>query len=159
MDFGRSPHYAGAQQRRWLEESGAEMEMSKLLPAILVLAAILAGVALFRFGPAAAPPKPPTRPGEPPLKISYRHSQIPRHGMVAGFNNPSTSESITVVAVFVQGKGEKEERSYRIDREIKPLDTISVGWVQLDGWKLKRGDKLRIRCEQYDRDLTSEVVE
>jgi len=77
--------------------------------------------------------------------------------MVAGINNPSSSESIQVVAVFVQGKGEKEERSYRIDRELKPLDSIAVGWVQLNGWKLKPGDKLRIRCEGYTGDLESEV--
>jgi len=77
--------------------------------------------------------------------------------MVAGINNPSSSESIQVVAVFVRGKGEKEERSYRIDRELKPLDSISVGWIQLNGWKLKPGDKLRIRCEGYTDDLESEV--
>ena len=97
------------------------------------------------------------RPGPPPLKVSFRKSQIPTEGMVAGINNPSSSESIQVVAVFVRGKGEKEERSYRIDRELKPLDSISVGWIQLNGWKLKPGDKLRIRCEGYTDDLESEV--
>src|SRR6266851_8168444 len=100
--------------------------------------------------PVAAP-----RPGPPPLKVSFRKSQIPTEGMVAGINNPSSSESIQVVAVFVRGKGEKEERSYRIDRELKPLDSISVGWIQLNGWKLKPGDKLRIRCEGYTDDLES----
>jgi hypothetical protein len=79
--------------------------------------------------------------------------------MVAGINNPSSSESIQVVAIFVRGKGEKEERSYRIDGELKPLDSIAVGWVQLNGWKLKGGDKLRIRCEGYTDDLESEVPE
>jgi hypothetical protein len=77
--------------------------------------------------------------------------------MVAGVNNPSAAESVQVVAVFVQGKGEKEERSYRLDREVKPLDSISVGWAELGGWKLKRGDKLRIRCEGYTSDLACEV--
>ena len=95
--------------------------------------------------------------GPPPLKVSFRKSQIPTEGMVAGISNPSSSESIQVVAVFVQAKGEKEERSYRIDRELKPLDSIAVGWVQLNGWKLKPGDKLRIRCEGYTGDLESEV--
>src|SRR5713101_2156156 len=95
--------------------------------------------------------------GPPPLKVSFRKSQIPTEGMVAGINNPSTSESVKVIAVFVKGKEDKEERSYRIDREIKPLDTISVGWIELNGWKLKHGDKLRIRCVEYADDLESEV--
>jgi hypothetical protein len=102
--------------------------------------------------PVAAP-----KPGPPPLKISYRKSQIPTQRMVARINNPSSSESIKVVAVFVKGKDENEERSYRIDREIKPLDSITVGWIELDGWKLKPRDKLRIRCEGYAGDLETEV--
>jgi hypothetical protein len=97
------------------------------------------------------------RPEPPPLKLSYRKSQIPTEGMVVGINNPSSSDSIKVIAVFVQGKNEKEERSYRIDQELKPLDSISVGWIQLNGWKLKSGDKLRVRCEGYARDLEGEV--
>jgi hypothetical protein len=44
------------------------------------------------------------RPEPPPLKLSYRKSQIPTEGMVVGINNPSSSESINVVAVFVQGR-------------------------------------------------------
>ena len=102
--------------------------------------------------PVAAP-----RPGPPPLRVSFRKSQIPTEGMVAGINNTSTSESVKEVVVFVRSKNEKEERSYRIDREIKPLDSVSVGWIQLNGWKLKSGDKLRIRCEGYTDDLESEV--
>ncbi len=121
---------------------------------ITLLAAWIGATALVGCKRAASP-RP--RPGPPPLKVSFRKSQIPTEGMVAGINNPSSSESIQVVAVFVQGKGEKEERSYRIDRELKPLDSIAVGWVQLNGWKLKPGDKLRIRCEGYTGDLESEV--
>lgn len=101
----------------------------------------------------AAPPKA----GPPPLRVSFRKSQIPTQGMVACVNNPSAEASIQVVAVFVQGKGEKQERSYRLDRQVKPLDSISVGWVEFGGWKLKPGDKLRIRCEGYAGDLVCEV--
>jgi hypothetical protein len=97
------------------------------------------------------------RAGPPPLKVSFRKALIPTQGMVAGINNPSSAESVKVVAVFVQGKGEKEERSYRLDRMVKPLDSITVGWVELDGWKLKPGDKLRIRCQGYTDDLACEV--
>ena len=115
------------------------------------------------IGAAALPgckkPVAEPQPGQPPLKLSFRKSQIPTEGMVAGINNPSSSESIKVIAVFVQGKNEKEERSYRIDHELKPLDSISVGWIQLNGWKLKSGDKLRVRCEGYARDLEGEVPE
>jgi hypothetical protein len=67
--------------------------------------------------------------------------------MVANVNNPSATATIKVAVVFVQGKGEKEERSYRLEREVKPLDSLTVGWAKLGGWKLKHGDKLRIRCD------------
>jgi hypothetical protein len=100
---------------------------------------------------------PAPKPGPPPLKVSFRKSQIPTEGMVAGINNPSSSETIKVIAVFVQGKHEKEARSYRLDQELKPLDSISVGWIQLNGWKLKPGDKLGVRCEGYEGDLETEV--
>jgi len=100
---------------------------------------------------------PPPKPGPPPLKLSFRKAQIPTEGMVAGINNPSSSETIKVIAVFVKGKDEKEERSYRLDHELKPLDSVTVGWIQLNGWKLKPGDKLRVRCEGYTEDFEGEV--
>ena len=103
-------------------------------------------------------PTPPLpNPGPPPLRVSFRNSQIPTEGKVASITNPSETRAIKVVAVFVQGKKEKEERSYRLDHEILPLDSISVGWAQFGGWKLKNGDKLRIRCEGYTGDLEREV--
>jgi hypothetical protein len=102
-------------------------------------------------------PVAPAVAGPPPLRVSFRPSKIPTEGMVAGFNNLSELESIRVIAVFVQGKGEKAERSYRLDREIKPLDSISFGWIESNGWKLKPGDKLRVRCDRYQSDLECEV--
>ncbi len=104
-------------------------------------------------------PAPPPQPGPPPLKISFRKSQIPLKGLVAGINNPSPSETIRVVAVFVQGANEAAERSHRLDRDLKPLDSITVGWAELDGWKLKKQDSLRIRCEGYTEDLKCVVEE
>jgi hypothetical protein len=110
----------------------------------LMIGLLVAGMAVATLsGCRRAAPAPAPRPEPPPLKLSFRKSQIPTESMVAGINNPSSSESIKVIAVFVKGKDEKEERSYRLDREVKPLDSISVGWVELNGWKLKPGDKLR----------------
>jgi hypothetical protein len=120
---------------------------------IPLLVGFLCAAGLAGCRPAAPPPKA----GPPPLRVSFRKSAIPTQGMVAGVNNPSETESIKMVAVFVQGKDEKEERSYRFDRELKPLDSMSVGWAELGGWKLKPGDKLRIRCEGYAADLSCEV--
>jgi hypothetical protein len=100
---------------------------------------------------------PPAKVGPPAFKVSFRKSQIPGQGMVANVNNRSSTESITVAVVFVQGKNEKEERSYRLDRGVKPLDSISVGWEELRGWKLMHGDKMRIRCDAYSTDLACEV--
>jgi hypothetical protein len=97
--------------------------------------------------------------GPPPFKVSFRKSQIPGQGLVANVNNKSSTEKITVAVVFVLGKGEKEDRSYRLDRELKPLDSMSIGWAELGGWKLKLGDKLRIRSDEYKADLACEVAE
>ncbi|HEV3343296.1 MAG TPA: hypothetical protein VG125_23190 [Pirellulales bacterium] len=105
-----------------------------------------------------APAAPAPKAGPPPFKVSFRKSQIPGEGMVANVNNASSTESITVEVVFVQGKEEKEERSYRLGRPVKPLDSIPVGWAELGGWKLKSGDKLRIRCGGYSADLNCEVA-
>src|SRR5438309_1316029 len=120
---------------------------------IPVFVVLILAVGLVACTPPAAQPKA----GPPPLKVSFRKSQIPNQGMVANVNNPSSAESIKVLVVFVQGKGEKEERSYRLDREIKALDSMSLGWAELAGWKLMPGDKLRIQCEGYTADLASEV--
>jgi hypothetical protein len=99
----------------------------------------------------------PARPGPPTLKVSYRKSQIPTQGMVVNLNNPSTSESLKALVVFVRAKDEKEDRSYRLDRPIKPLDSMQVGWNELGGWKLKAGDKLRIQFEGYEGEVECEV--
>jgi hypothetical protein len=120
------------------------------------VAGLLVAVGLAGCQRQAPPPKAP-KPGPPPLRVSFRNSQIPTEGKVASITNPSETEPVKVVAVFVQGKKEKEERSYRLDRDIVPLDSISVGWAQFGGWKLKNGDKLRIRCEGYTGDLEREV--
>ncbi len=29
------------------------------------------------------------------------------------------------------------------------MDTITVGWVELDGWKLKPRDEVTIECKGY----------
>lgn len=100
-----------------------------------------------------------SKAGPPPLKISYRKAKVLAQGLVAGVNNPSPTDPITLTAVFVRGKGERDERSYRIDQKIKPLDSITVGWVEFDGWKLKRGDTLRFLCEGYTDTLECEVTD
>ena len=117
-----------------------------------LLAGLLAAVALIGCAP---PPQP--KAGPPPFKVSFRKSPIPNQGMVANVNNPLTTESIKVLVVFVQGKNEKEERSYRLDHEVKPLDSLSVGWAELKGWTLMPGDKLRLLCEGYSADLACAV--
>jgi hypothetical protein len=94
--------------------------------------------------------------GPPPLRVSYRKSKVPAQGMVVGLNNP-TDQKITVVAVFIRGKRDKEERSYRLDNEIEPLDTISFGWMDFHGWKLQPGDKLRFVCAEYNGDFECQV--
>lgn len=95
---------------------------------------------------------PPPQAGPPPLKVSFRKSQVPFHGLVAGINNP-TDQTIQVVAVLVQDAADAHPRTHRLDYELKSLDTMTVGWTELDGWKLKSKDKLTIRCEGFTQDF------
>jgi hypothetical protein len=121
--------------------------------AVHLIAASLAAMGLV----GCKQPPPPEKGEAPPLQVSFRKSQVPTQGMVAGINNPSATHSLKVTAVFVQGKNDKQARSHRLDCELKPLDTTTLGWMELDGWKLKSGDKLRIRCEGYTKDFECEV--
>lgn len=89
------------------------------------------------------------RPGPPPVEFSFRKSQIPLRGMVIGIRNTSERETLDNFIVRVTSPGEKDERSYRVEKPLKPHDSITVGWVELDGWKLKPGDELTITCKQY----------
>ncbi len=130
---------------------------SKVLRAAISLVT-LAALGLAGCGQPAKLPAAP-RAGPPPLRVSYRKSNVPGQGLVAGVNNKSATEPIKLVAVFVRGKGEKEERSYRIDKEIQPLDSITVGWLEFDGWKLKAGDKLRLLCEGYTGEIECDVTD
>jgi hypothetical protein len=117
-----------------------------------LLVAWLIAFTLVGCAPQAATPMN----GPPPLRESFRKSKVPTQGMVVGLNN-LTDRTITVVAVFIRGKGDKEERSYRLDNEIQPLDTISFGWMDFHGWKLQPGDKLRFVCAEYTEDFECEV--
>lgn len=115
--------------------------------------ALLAGCAPAR--PAAPPPKP----GKPPIEFSFRKSQVPTKGMVAGIRNSSDSEELSELVVQVHGPNEKGQRSHRVDSIVRPQDSITVGWVELDGWKLKAGDSLTVRCRQYTGEASDVVPE
>ena len=51
--------------------------------------AMYCGIA-FLFCLGCHQPAAPPKPGPPPLTISFRESQIPLKGLVAGLNNPSS---------------------------------------------------------------------
>ena len=86
--------------------------------------------------------------GPPPLNISFRTSKIPLQGLVMGITNTSEIE-LDGVIVRVHSPGEEGMRSYVIEAPLVPNDTITVGWVELDGWKLKSGDEVTIECDEY----------
>ena len=105
--------------------------------------------------------QPPQLPkaGPPPIEFSFRPSQVPTKGMVAGIRNASKSETLTDFVVHVSAPNEKGTRSHRLNSPIRPEDSITVGWVELDGWKLKPGDQLSVKCNEYTADATTVVPE
>jgi hypothetical protein len=99
------------------------------------------------------------KPGQPPIAFSFRKSQIPAKGMVVGVQNKSTSATLTNVVVKVHSPNEEGVRSHKINRPLEPQDTITVGWVELDGWKLQPNDQISVTCEQYSGEATAIVQE
>lgn len=122
--------------------------MRKLILIVCVLS--LAGCADANKG--AGP-----RAGSPPVEFSFRKAQIPTRGMVVGIKNASPSDTLTGLTVEVRSPAEETTRSHAIEKEIKPRDTITVGWVELDGWKLKPGDELSVAAARYTEPKTVTV--
>lgn len=89
------------------------------------------------------------RAGAPPLEFSFRKSQVPTLGMVVGMKNASQNETLMRLTVEIRSLNEKNTRSHVVEKEIKPRDTVTVGWVELDGWKLKPGDEIFVTADGY----------
>jgi hypothetical protein len=77
--------------------------------------------------------------------------------MVMGLTNTSADEPLAGVHVDVTSPKEGDKRSYLLKKKLPPGDSISVGWMELDGWKLKRGDKVAVRCKGYAYPIEDEV--
>ena len=88
-------------------------------------------------------------PGPPPIEFSFRKSQIPLKGMVMGIQNTSDTD-LEVVTISVRSPKDEGARSHVIETRIVPKDSITVGWVELDGWKLKPGDEVTVECTGYN---------
>lgn len=74
-----------------------------------------------------------------------------------GLTNPSREQPCTIIAVSVQSDSDVERRSYRLDRTIRPLDSITIGWIECDGFELKQGDRLWIHCKEFQQDMELQV--
>jgi hypothetical protein len=107
---------------------------------------------VFLFGKPAPP-----RHERPPLRVSHRRSKIPGQGMVLGLGNTTEKETLRQVFVAVQSAGEEGERSYRVARSIRPNDTLAVGWKELRGWKLRPGDRVKVKVEGYTLPLKTTI--
>jgi hypothetical protein len=105
------------------------------------------------------PDKPDPKPGPPPIEFSFRKSQIPLKGMVAGIRNSSKTEELSNFVVRVRSADEEGERSHRPINHLKPRDSFTVGWAELDGWKLKPGDVLTVTCDQYQGEVSVTISE
>ena len=81
------------------------------------------------------------------FSISYRKAAIPGHGVVLGLTNATDKETLKNVVVLVKSSAGGGERSYRVARSLSPKETISVGWKELDGWKLNPGDVVKVKVD------------
>lgn len=120
--------------------SSLERGMGTLVFFCCLLSLTLAGCADAKQGAKA---------GSPPLEFSFRRSQIPTRGMVVGIKNASQSETLKGLTVEVRSADEETTRSHLIEKEIKPRDSITVGWIELDGWTLKPGDEVSVTSDNY----------
>ncbi|MCA9068425.1 MAG: hypothetical protein KDA84_05860 [Planctomycetaceae bacterium] len=123
--------------------------MTVFAPILTIVAVLL----VARFGTDLLgdkePKKPDPKPGPPPVEFSFRKSKIPLQGMVAGVWNTSEQETLESLVVRVSSPEEEGERSHHLWKTLRPQDSITVGWQELDGWKLKPDDVLKITCDQY----------
>lgn len=69
--------------------------------------------------------------------------------MVIGIKNASENETLNKLTVEVRSHNEETTRSHVIEKQIKPRDTVTVGWVELDGWRLEPGDKVSVTADSY----------
>jgi hypothetical protein len=99
-------------------------------------------------------------PGAPPLRVTYRKATIPSKGLVIGLTNTGT-ESMTLNKVYVRSKSDKEDRPYDqlLRKVLEPDDSIAIGWMELDGWKIQKGDRLRVFFNEYAQPLEITVGE
>jgi hypothetical protein len=97
--------------------------------------------------------------GPPPIAFSFRKAQVPTRGLVVGLSNTSTNQSLTDLVVQVTAPNEQRARSHRVGGPIEPQDTITIGWMELDGWKLKPGDSLTVSCQEFSEASKTEVPE
>jgi hypothetical protein len=131
------------------------MWMVVLLLGIVVLALIRGSDPFGKKEPA----KPDPKPGPPPIEFSFRKSQVPLKGLVAGVRNASKDEELTSFVIRVTSPKEEGERSHLQPITLMPQDSFTVGWMELDGWKLKSGDVVTVTCEQYEGEVTAIVSE
>ena len=88
-------------------------------------------------------------PGPPPVEVHFRKSQIPLKGLVMGVRNTSTS-SLEIATVSIRSPDDDGTRSHVITKRVLPKDSITIGWMELDGWKLKEGDEITLECTGYE---------
>ena len=99
-----------------------------------------------------------TKRGAPPVTFRYRKAQIPGKGLVAGIENASRTETLSNFVVKVYSQDAQRKGSFRVTKQLKPEDSMTVGWVELDGWELEAGDRLSLTCEAYAEAATSTVT-
>ena len=134
------------------------MDANSVSKPIRLLTAYVAAITAFGFGVLAGCSQPAgLKQGPPPIEFSFRKAQIPTRGMVVGIKNAADGETLEKLTVEVRSPGEETPRSHVIETGIKPHDSITVGWVELDGWKLKPGDNVSVKVAGYSKPKTITV--
>lgn len=82
---------------------------------------------------------------KPPVTVERRDSAMGQ-GIVVEITNTSDQFLHEVVVRIESPQGEKKMWS---TATISPHDTISVGWLKLDGWPIPEGSKVSVESKGF----------
>lgn len=81
----------------------------------------------------------------PPVSVGKKESLVGQ-GMVLVVTNTSGDHLHDVTVDIESPSGEKKQYTVAT---LDPHDSISVGWLKLDGWPIPEGSTVRVSCKGF----------
>lgn len=82
---------------------------------------------------------------KPPVQVELRESRVGQ-GWVAEVTNTS-EEFLHELRIRIQAPG-GEAREY-FEASLEPYETLSVGWLKLEGWPIPEGSRVTVKAKGY----------